>query len=99
MEIVPVQPVPSQTLNTRLGDQQCSIKIMQKSNGMYISLRSDGVDIATGVICRNMVPTVRYKYLGFVGDIAFRDTEGDSDPRYSGLGTRWKLFYLTPEDL
>lgn len=55
--------------------------------------------IIAGVQCENLNRIVRDSYLGFQGDFAFRDTQGDTDPYYTGLGTRYRLLYLTPDDL
>lgn len=53
----------------------------------------------TGAICHSGSLLVRYPYLGFIGDLAFRDTQGGEDPSYTGLGTRWQLMYLSPSDV
>jgi hypothetical protein len=49
--------------------------------------------ILAGALCRNGVLIVRNTYLGFVGDLAFNDTQGSDDPQIPGLGTRWLLLY------
>lgn len=51
-----------------------------------------------GVPCQANNLIVRDSYLGFVGDLAFVDTQpdpvlGPQDPQQSGLGTRWLLTY------
>lgn len=33
------------------------------------------------------------------GDIAFFDTQGTSDPEYTGLGERWVLCYFPASEL
>ena len=45
------------------------------------------------MLCLNLVGLVRSAYLGFIGQLAFFDTQGTSDPDYSGLGTRYQLVY------
>jgi hypothetical protein len=42
---------------------------------------------------------VRETYLGFIGDLSFTDTQGTSDPVYTGLGSRFVLLYLEASDL
>jgi hypothetical protein len=37
--------------------------------------------------------------VGFIGDLIFIDTQGTSDPNYTGLGSRFLLAYLSPTDL
>jgi hypothetical protein len=99
MQTVPIQPVPSQTLNITLNDQGVTLVIYQRSTGLYIDIQVGTTVILTGVVCLNDVRIVRDAYLGFSGDLVFIDTQGQDDPVYTGLGTRWSLVYLAPSDL
>lgn len=99
MLIVPLQAVPSQTVNVGLADQLCTLNVYQKSTGLYFDLLINNVSIVTGVICLNLTKIVRYLYLGFIGDFAFFDTQDGSDPFYTGLGSRYFLAYFSPADL
>ena len=99
MLVVPLQPVPSQTVSVNLNNQACTINVYQKAFGMFCDLLVNDTLIIGGVICENANVIVRDAYLGFVGDIAFFDTQGTSDPSYTGLGSRWILVYLAPADL
>lgn len=94
MNIIPLQPVPAQTLNVLLAGQNCQISVFQKGDKFYMTLVANNVLLLSTVICRNRVKIVRYAYLGFIGDLVFIDTQGDTDPQYIGLGTRFKLVYL-----
>lgn len=98
-QIVPVQPVPSQTLAAVLGGQSCQLAVYQKRTGLYMDLMVGGVVLFTCVACLNEVLIVRGPALGFVGNLVFMDTQGSDDPSYEGLGSRWVLFYLAPGDL
>lgn len=96
-QIVPLQPVPSQTLTTTLGGQSCTINVYTKgieTPHLYLDLSVSGVLVLSGVICRNATAIVRNTYFGFVGDLAFYDTQGSTDPAYSALGSRYVLAYL-----
>lgn len=93
MKIVPLQPVPAQTLSVLLGDQNCQIRVEQKGDYCYLSLAVNNAPIVNTVICRDRVALVRYDYLGFSGDLAFVDMAGTSDPQYAGLGSRYQLVY------
>jgi hypothetical protein len=53
----------------------------------------------TTVLCHDRVRLVRSAYLGFVGDLAFVDTQGHADPQYQDLGSRFVLAYLEPLEL
>jgi len=99
MQIIPLAAVASQTLKVVLAQQNCVLNVYQQSTGMYLDVILEGETILTGVLCRDRVRCVRQAYLGFIGDLAFMDTEGTDDPVYSGLGSRWVLMYLLPEDL
>ncbi len=105
--IVPLQAVASQTVSVTLGAQPCTISVYQKvisvqdTTGaiptvtpLFLDLYINGVLTVGGCLCRNTVKLVRDAYLGFVGDLVFYDTEGDADPVYTGLGSRFILVYL-----
>ena len=99
MKTVPILDTYAQTFKATLGGQACRIEILQKSTGMFCSLWVGDAPIVTGVACRNLGPIVRSTYLGFIGDLAFFDTQGVSDPSSPGLGSRYLLQYLEPADL
>ena len=106
MQIIPLQAVPSQTLAVTLGDQQCAINVYQKFYGVFLDLYASNTIsgplptlIVGGQICQNINLIVRSLYLGFIGDLAFVDTQGTANPIYTGLGTRFLLVYLTPAEV
>lgn len=99
MLVVPLVSVPSQTLTIQLANQPCTINVYQRSTGVFIDLFVNDAPIITSVICQDRNRIVRDEYLGFLGDLAFFDLQGEDDPYYTGLGTRWVLGYLTTADL
>lgn len=99
MNLIPLQPLPSQTLNVFLAGQACTIAIYRKVTGVFLDLTVASVPRVAGVLCHDRVRLVRQAYLGFVGDLSFIDTQGRDDPQYTGMGSRWVLAYLTPDDL
>jgi hypothetical protein len=98
-ELVPLNAVPSQSLQIQLNGQMCGINVKQKRTGLYVDLYVNNVLIIAGVLAENLNRIVRSLYLGFQGDFVFGDTQGTSDPDYTGLGSRYVLMYLTPEEL
>lgn len=62
-------------------------------NPCYLDLYVGTTIVIGGVICQNSNLLVRNSYLGFVGDLAFIDTQELTDPYQSGLGTRFLLTY------
>jgi hypothetical protein len=99
MRAIPLQAVPSQSLSALLAGQNCQINVYQKSTGMYLDLLINNAPVLTAVMCRDRVRLIRQTYHGFVGDLAFVDTQGKGDPEYAGLGLRYLLVYLEPVDL
>jgi hypothetical protein len=67
-------------------------------NPGFLDLYVNGSLVIGGVICQVNNLIVRDDYLGFVGDLAFVDTQppmgiGPQDPLPAGLGSRWLLTY------
>lgn len=96
---IPLNATPSQKLNITLGGQYCTIQLQTLSTGLFLSLFVNDLPIVQGFQCVNQCLLVRESYLGFIGDLAFTDTQGDSDPVYTGLGSRFLLLYLEQSDL
>lgn len=92
---IPLIATPSQSLSVSLGGQQCEIQIDQKyTGGVFLSLVVNGISVISCAICRDRVSLVRHPYLPFAGTLAFIDTQGKTDPDYTGFGTRYQLAYL-----
>lgn len=83
---VPVSAVPNQFFQTSLNGVQWLITLETRLDNLYISLsnRDDG-DVLLNRVCLNRVPVGH----GFV----FVDIEGNSDPEYTGLGSRYLLIW------
>lgn len=99
MQQIPIQQTPSQVVSVILANQNCQISLYQKSTGIFFDLRVGDRPVVTTRLVRNAVPLVRQRYLGFVGDLFIMDMQGNQDPEYIGLGTRYLLYYLEATDL
>jgi hypothetical protein len=108
MQNIPVSPVPAQVMTVQLNgtqsgtpyNQNVRIRLYQLGTyGLFMDVYLSGALIVGGQICQDKNRIIRDAYLGFVGDLIVRDTQGSSDPDWSGLGTRYLLTYLTPDDL
>jgi hypothetical protein len=95
---IPIRQVPSQSTKVSLSGQNCIILISHKPQGVFVSVKSNGVDVVSSVIARNAVPLVCIGYTGFIGNLLFIDNVGRLDPSYSGFSTRFELVYLTAEE-
>lgn len=105
MLLIPTKPVPSQTISVLIANNQPTmLNIYQKGNnptswGLFMDVLVNGALLIGGVICENRNVIIRDAYLGYVGDFAWIDTHGEADPVYTGLGTRYQLWWLAPSDL
>jgi hypothetical protein len=94
--IIPLKPLPSQTLSVNLGGQSCRISLYQKTTGLYCDVFVNDTPIVIGSLCQNLNPIVRAAYTGFVGELALYDTWGEDDPVYTELGDQFQLAYGGP---
>lgn len=93
IQFIPITSVASQSFTIQLNGQSCAISLNQKNNGLYFSMTVNNNPCVNSVLCLNLVGLVREKYYGFTGQLAFFDTQGTSDPHYTGLGSRYQLIY------
>lgn len=93
MLIVPLSPIPSQTLKIVLDDQDCEISVLTRGPNLYLDLTVDGVIIQQGALLLNYVSAIQIPSRSFKGTLAMFDTQGNEAPRWDGLGSRWLLFY------
>lgn len=99
MLVVPLIAVSAQRLSIVLAGQACDLAVYQKSTGLYLDLAVSNVPLLYGVQCLNGTRLVLDAYHGFIGDFAFYDMQGNSDPVSTGLGDRYILAYLELSDL
>ena len=94
IQVLPVQPIPSQTFQATLGAQNCSITLQWMRTGLYVSLSIAGVPIISGKRGIDRVNLIRQAYLGFTGFLYFVDsTNKGRNPHVRGLGSRFLLVY------
>jgi hypothetical protein len=104
MQVVPINPVPSQLIKTVLDNQIVNLSIYQLRYGMFMDVTiNDTLEIG-GVICQNFNRIIRSQYLNanvdFDGDLVWLDTLSQGmDPIYTGLGSQFLLLYLSADEL
>ncbi|EBG0050131.1 hypothetical protein VQ196_000155 [Salmonella enterica] len=99
MQNISLKPLKAQEVSVNLDGQAVTLRIVQRTTGLFMDVGVDNLWIAQGVLCLNCNKIVRYPYLKFRGEIFFADTKGSLDPVYDELGTRFKLFYATEEEM
>jgi hypothetical protein len=97
MKSIPLTAAPSQSFEVQLSPTRLA-KITIRTIGaarLYFTL--DGV--VTNRICRDRQRLlVDAQYHDFGGDFAFVDTQGEADPAWPGLGSRFLLIYLNDDE-
>lgn len=89
---IPLIPnTPAQSLFVPIGGVNALVTLAQKATGLYADVSVGGVPLVSSVLCRDGAPIINAPYLGFPGDLAFIDTQGNSDPDWLGLATRYAL--------
>ena len=86
---IPMQAIPAQVLKATIALQNFTIELNQKGENLYFTLSIDNATVVSYVICRDAVSLVPENVI--IGQFAFVDTKGNSDPYYSELGSRYKL--------
>ena len=99
MQNISLKPLKAQEVSVNLAGKSVTLRIVQRSTGLFMDIGVDNLWIAQGVLCLNCNKIVRYPYLKFSGELFFADTKGRLDPVYDELGTRFKLFYATAEEM
>jgi hypothetical protein len=90
---IPLSATPSQSLAIQLGGKSCRISVYQKRTGLFIDLSVNDVVVLPGVLGRDRTWLVRGAHIGFPGDLTFIDSQGATDPVYTGLGSRFSLVW------
>lgn len=100
MQVIPLSPVPSQTLRVTLNGQPVRLSLYTLATGLYADVYLNGNAIVNCVRALNGVALIPSGYLGFQGNLFFWDTyEGTNDPTYDGLGSRYLLYYVQPGEV
>jgi hypothetical protein len=94
---VPVNPLPAQKLERVINGQRCSIRLVWRHEKLFCDLSVNNEPIWLGLVIHNCTPFKNFRVTDFVGNLAFIDYEGANDPHYSGLGSRYRLFYFTDD--
>lgn len=93
---IPLKPHPNQKINVMLGGQDVVIELSWRNERLYADVSINHADVVSGRLCHNREPIVREQYRSFVGDLIFDDVSGSLNPHFSGLGSRFKLFWVLP---
>lgn len=83
---VPLQQIPNQSVLFSLNGATYTVDVDTHLDELYISILQAGEYLLRNRALRSYAP------VGF--DLQLVDTEGEDDPKYAGLGSRWLLLGL-----
>lgn len=86
---IPLSPVPNQEVSAMVAGAAHTFTINARRGALYLSVFRDGQYILRNRVLRSFAPVT--------GGFQIIDSEGDEDPRYDGLGTRWQLLAAVDE--
>jgi hypothetical protein len=96
--IIPVQPIANQTFSCVLDGQSAVIQLETTDYGLYMTVAYNGVSVASSRLCLDRTDINLARYNGLPQALFFADTQGTTDPVYTGFGTRYLLCYGDPDD-
>lgn len=96
-EEIPLLSVPGQSMQILLNNQNCELSFTQRLTRIFSDLTVDGEVIWKGLLCHDRSPMKHFRTQNFVGNMVFIDGEGTEDPLYTGLGSRYRLYYYTDD--
>ena len=94
MITVPLQALPAQELQILLDEQPCTLSVYWRHWRLYADLYVGDDAVFLGAVCLNGQKVNQSPTTVFSGSLVFVDTLGEDQPRWDGLGDRWKLVYL-----
>lgn len=95
---IPLSPIPNQRFSATLNGQSCTIELRQIGPAMMVSLWLDDQVIYQNSICGSKCRLGQFDNNVFSGALFFVDTLGETDPVFTGLGERYKFYYVSADD-
>ena len=99
MQQIPLETTPNQHFSVVLGGQDCTIALYARGSRaatrLYCDLAVSGVQVWSGVLCRNLVDLKSYPALHFEGALWF--VECRAVPIRSGRGLGNGMPFFTPQ--
>lgn len=92
---IPLLPTPNQVVNTTINDKAIEVSLaLRKNNRLYATISINNETIISSRVCldRTALTPEWYKNKNMV--FTFVDSQGYTDPEYSGLGSRYNLFMV-----
>lgn len=90
---IPLTAIPFQTVNAVVNGQNYRITVRQLGVALFTSLMVDGAQVTSNVIASVNSGLIPHAQTLANTQIYWVDTQGADNPRYDGLGDRWRLIF------
>src|ERR1700758_2929168 len=94
--VIPLQPRANQSFSCILDGQSAHITLETTDYGLYATVVYNGVTVASSRLCLARTDINSAVYNGLPQGLFFANTQGESDPVYTGFGTQYQLVYGDP---
>ncbi|KER03406.1 MULTISPECIES: hypothetical protein [Photorhabdus] len=82
---IALSPIPNQTTSFSISGDLIDVTLESRLGKIFATVQKNEEYLVCNRICRNLSYLCRW--------LIFVDIEGNSDPEYSGLGSRYKLVW------
>ncbi|WP_455722213.1 phage baseplate plug family protein [Xenorhabdus bovienii] len=82
---ITISSTPNQTTSFSIGTDLIELTLETRLENIFATVKQNGEYLVCNRICRNLTYICRW--------LVFIDIEGNTDPEYSGLGSRYKLVW------
>lgn len=98
--IVPLDPIPNQSLSIRLDNRRYVVTVQEIGGMMGATIERDGVLLISNVRCVAGFPLLPYPHLSRdAGNFIFTNTVAGKIPYYTDFGSTCLLVYSTAAEI
>jgi hypothetical protein len=99
-QIIPLDPIPNQSLSIRLDGHRYIITVKEIGGMMGVTIERDNVVLVDMVRAVAGFPLLPYRYLSRdAGNFIFTHTDPGAYPYYEDFGTKSQLVYSTAAEI
>ncbi len=95
-QIVQLSVTANQSFSVVLDGQNADVNLTTTDYGLFADVAYAGVPVISGRLCLDRVDLNPNRYNGMPQALFFADTQGTSDPVWTGFNSRYVLVYGEP---
>lgn len=90
---IPLSAIPFQIVSAVVNDQSFQIEVRQLGAYIFVTTVVDGEEVASSVRAVTGQSITPWPMADVNTSVVWVDAQGNDDPQYAGLGTRWLLAF------